>query len=149
MKKIILFLIIALNIFASNEDEKTMNITAKVIKPLKVIHNGDIEFGNVIQGSSHSSSRHGFTAFGEPGQNIKVSLNGSNLNSYSKSVTLDHESSSDKLTVNLVNVSDYGPNTKLDDNGEFKYDFDAELNVPKDATLGKYAGTLTMAVIFQ
>ncbi|MGL4987747.1 MAG: DUF4402 domain-containing protein [Cetobacterium sp.] len=149
MKKIILFLIIALNIFASNEDEKTMNITAKVIEPLNVVHNGDIEFGNVIQGSSHSSSRHGFTAFGEPGQNIKVSLGGGNLNSFSKSVTLNHESSTDKLTVNLVNVSDYGKNTKLDEKGEFKYDFDAELNVPQNAALGRYAGTLTMAVIFQ
>ncbi|MGL5905042.1 MAG: hypothetical protein ACRCZO_20345, partial [Cetobacterium sp.] len=122
MKKIILFLIIALNIFASSENEKTMNITAKVIEPLNVVHNGDIEFGNVIQGSSHSSSRHGFTAFGEPGQNIKVSLGGGNLNSFSKSVTLKHESSTDDiLTVNLVNVSDYGPSTKLNEKGEFKY----------------------------
>ncbi|MGL4970915.1 MAG: DUF4402 domain-containing protein [Cetobacterium sp.] len=126
-----------------------MNITANIITPLNITHNGDINFGKVFQGSTHTSSRHGFIISGEPGQNIKVYLNGSNLNSSNESVTLNHISSDDKLNVQIVNISDYDKNTKLNKDGKFFYDFDAELKVREDSALGLYSGTLTMSVIFQ
>ncbi|MGL4999849.1 MAG: hypothetical protein ACRC5T_12850 [Cetobacterium sp.] len=140
---------ISFNSFCLDSNDGKMNITAKVIDPLRVVHNGDIEFGNVFRGSSNTSSRHGFTIYGEKGQNIKVSLNEKNLNAFSNSILLKHESSNNEISVNVINISDYSESTKLDKNGEFHYDFDAELIVPKDAVLGKYSGTLIMNVTFQ
>ncbi|MGL5057856.1 MAG: hypothetical protein ACRC6A_10890 [Fusobacteriaceae bacterium] len=140
---------ISFNLFCLDSNDGKMNITAKVIDPLRVVHNGDIEFGNIFRGSSNTSSRHGFTIYGEKCQNIKVSLNGKNLNGSSNDVYLKHISSDNKLNVEIINISDYPNNTKLDEKGEFHYDFDAKLDVPTDAKLGPYSGTLTMSVIFQ
>ncbi|MGL4672600.1 DUF4402 domain-containing protein [Cetobacterium sp.] len=151
MRYFFLFLIISLNLYCiDNNNKKEMNITAKVIDPLRVVHDGDINFGNIFQGSNNTSSRHRFTVYGEKGENIKVSLNGNNIHSGKNNfVPIKHNSSSDILTVGLINLSDYNNSTKLDANGEFHYDFDVELKVPKDAVLGPYSGTLTMSVLFQ
>ncbi|MGL5760986.1 MAG: DUF4402 domain-containing protein [Cetobacterium sp.] len=145
-----LFLLTFSNIFSSNISEESMNINATVVKPLKVIHNGDINYGKVIQGSTHSTNGHIFIIYGEPGQNVDISLNDKNLNGFKKNISLFHEKSdSNILNVSLKNTNDDGKNTKLNEKGEYKYSFDTELTVPKNAPIGNYSGTLTMKVKFK
>ena len=145
-----LFLLTFSNIFSSTISDENMNINATIIKPLKVIHNGDINYGKAIQGSTHSTLGHTFTIYGEPGQNVDISLNGNNLNGFQKNISLVHaKSSSNILNVSLKNTNDDGKNTKLNRHGEYHYSFDTELTVPKNATIGNYSGTLTMKVKFK
>lgn len=145
-----LFLLTFNNIFSSNTSEENMNINATVIKPLKVIHNGDINYDKVIQGSTHSTNGHTFTIYGEPGQNVDISLNNKNLNGFKGNIYLFHEkNNSNTLNVYLKNTNDDGENTKLNEKGEYKYSFDTELTVPKSAPIGNYSGTLTMKVKFK
>ena len=144
-----LFLLIFSNIFSSNTSEENMNINATIIKPLKVIHNGDINYGKVIQGSTHSTSGHTFTIYGEPGQKVKITLDSKNINGNKNSIVLTHEkNSSNILNVFLKNETKDNPQTKLNEKGEYKYSFDTELTVPKNAQIGNYSGTLTMEVKF-
>lgn len=77
-----LFLLAFSNIFSSTTSEENMNINATIIKPLKVIHNGDINYGKAIQDTTHSTSGHTFIIYGKPGQNIDISLNDKNLNGF-------------------------------------------------------------------
>lgn len=145
-----LFLLAFSNIFSSTTSEENMNINATIIKPLKVIHNGDINYGKAIQDTTHSTSGHTFIIYGEPGQNIDISLNDKNLNGFKENISLFHEKgNSNLLDVYLKNTSDDGANTKLNEKGEYKYSFDTELTVPKNATIGNYSGTLTMKVKFK
>lgn len=91
-----------------------------------------------------------FIIYGEPGQNIDISLNDKNLNGFKKNISLFHEkSNSNLLNVFLKNTNDDGRNTKLNEHGEYHYSFDTELTVPKNATIGNYFGTLTMKVKFK
>ncbi|WP_407536095.1 DUF4402 domain-containing protein [Cetobacterium somerae] len=145
-----LFFLTFSNIFSSNTSKENMNINAIVLKPLKVIHNGDINYGKVIQGSIHSTNGHTFIIYGEPGQNVDISLNDKNLNGFKENIYLFHDkNNSNTLDVYLKNTSDDGANTKLNEKGEYKYSFDTELTVPKNAPLGNYSGTLTMKVKFK
>ncbi|MCQ9628455.1 hypothetical protein HS141_16170 [Cetobacterium somerae] len=81
-----LFFLTFSNIFSSNTSKENMNINAIVLKPLKVIHNGDINYGKVIQGSIHSTNGHTFIIYGEPGQNVDISLNDKNLNGFKENI---------------------------------------------------------------
>ena len=145
-----LFLLTFSTIFSSNTSEENMNITATVIKPLRVVHNGDINYGNIIQGSTHTTTGHVFTIYGEPKQNVDITLNEKNINASNKPIPLIHEKNSSKtLSVQLKNEKDDGKETKLNDKGEYRYSFDTELKVPHDALVGDYSGTLTMKVRFK
>ena len=145
-----LFLLTFSSIFSSDTSGENMNITATVIKPLQVIHNGNINYGKIIQGSTYSTTGHIFTIYGEPKQNVDITLNETNINAFNKPIPLIHkENSSKTLSVQLKNEKDDGKDTKLNENGEYKYSFDTELKVPHDALVGDYSGTLTMKVRFK
>ncbi|MCQ8212276.1 DUF4402 domain-containing protein [Cetobacterium somerae] len=145
-----LFLLTFTSIFSSNTSEKNMDIKATVIKPLRVIHNGDINYGKIIQGSTHSTTRHIFTIYGEPKQDVDITLNEKNINAQKNSIPLIHkENNSQTLSVQLKNEKNDGNDTKLNEKGEYRYSFDTELIVPPNALVGDYSGTLTMKVRFK
>ncbi|MEG1450733.1 MAG: hypothetical protein RSC62_08030, partial [Cetobacterium sp.] len=132
-----------------NTSNPDMNITAQVIKPLVVTNSGDINFGKVIQGTTSTAADNHFLISGEPGQNIKLDINGSNMNAFSKTVTLTHDKLKTKtLNVKLTNVSHGGNNTKLDKDGKFKYKFDASVSPTTLTEPGLYSGILSVKVTF-
>lgn len=153
MKNKILILTILSSLISFSQDINTsnpdMNITAQVIKPLVVTNSGDINFGKVIQGTTATATDNHFLISGEPKQNIKISINGSNMNSFSKTVRLTHDKlKNETLDVKLTNVSHDGQNTKLDNDGKFKYKFDASTSPTNLTEPGLYSGVLSVKVTF-
>lgn len=150
-KILILAILSSLTSFSQdiNNSNPDMNITAQVIKPLVVTNSGDINFGKVIQGTTATATDNHFLISGEPKQNIKISINGSNMNSFSKTVRLTHDKLKNKtLDVKLTNVSHDGQNTKLDKDGKFRYTFDASTSPTNLTEPGLYSGVLSVKVTF-
>ena len=153
MKNKILILAILSSLISFSKDINTsnhdMNITAQVIKPLAITNSGDINFGKVIQGTTSTAADNHFLISGEPKENVKIDINGKNMNAFDKTVTLTHDKLKNKtLDVKLTNVSHDGNNTKLDEDGKFKYKFDASVSPTNLTEPGLYSGILSVKVTF-
>lgn len=59
----------------SSKNEATMNISARVIKPLTVEKSGDLDFGTLVQGEFKGARAH-FIVTGEPGEQVEVTYDG-------------------------------------------------------------------------
>ncbi|MGL5190111.1 MAG: hypothetical protein ACRC7S_10750 [Cetobacterium sp.] len=151
MKKILTLLSLTLSMTAfanSVVQSDTMNINAKIVKPLTVSHDGHIQFGNLVQNSGHSEKvSRNFFINGTPGQKIEFKINDQKLDSFSNShltrvggsETLDFYTSNRKVTNGDIS------NPTLDNNGNLTFSFDSVVNVT-NLPVGEYTGSLKVAV---
>lgn len=142
MKKslILLSLILSTASFAavSNANETnvngSMNITAEVIKPLKVKSEGDLAFGRIIQGSEHTKTS-GYDISGQPGENITVTI--------PETATLTNTANPNaKMQVAITSTIP----SSLDGAGGAKVGISGFLSVADAQALGEYSGELVAAV---
>ncbi len=141
MKKLLILLSLttAMTAFGAphgnTEEAATMNVTATVIKPLTIVKTGDMDFGNIIQGTNTTTDS-GYTITGEKGQPIIVTIDDSVL-------------SNEKARTSLVvGIKTQLPKS-LDTNGNANVSVQGFLNVPKEQHVGTYTGTLTARVQYQ
>lgn len=152
MKKILTLLSLTLSMtaFANNlVESNTMTINATVIKPLTVKHSGNINFGNLIQGSGHSSKvNSSFYIQGSPNEKIELKINDQTVDSFSNS-NLTKVGGTDTLPLytnnRKINNSSNLTHPTLDTNGNLVFSFDSEVNVGNQP-LGQYQGNLTVSV---
>lgn len=142
MKKLLILLSLttAMTAFGAphgnTEEAATMNVTATVIKPLTIVKTGDMDFGNIIQGTNTTTDS-GYTITGEKGQPIIVTID--------DSVLLSNEKARTSL---VVGIKTQLPKS-LDTNGNANVSVQGFLNVPKEQHVGTYTGTLTARVQYQ
>ncbi|MCQ9628454.1 DUF4402 domain-containing protein [Cetobacterium somerae] len=142
MKKLLILLSLttAMTAFGAphgnTEEAATMNVTATVIKPLTIVKTGDMDFGNIIQGTNTTTDS-GYTITGEKGQPIIVTID--------DSVLLSNEKAKTSL---VVGIKTQLPKS-LDTNGNANVSVQGFLNVPKEQHVGTYTGTLTARVQYQ
>ena len=142
MKKLLILLSLttAMTAFVAphgnTEEAATMNVTATVIKPLTIVKTGDMDFGNIIQGTNTTTDS-GYTITGEKGQPIIVTID--------DSVLLSNEKAKTSL---VVGIKTQLPKS-LDTNGNANVSVQGFLNVPKEQHVGTYTGTLTARVQYQ
>lgn len=121
----------------NTEEAATMNVTATVIKPLTIVKTGDMDFGNIIQGTNTNTADSSYTITGEKGQPIVVTID--------DSVLLSNEKARTSL---VVGIKTQLPKS-LDTNGNANVSVQGFLNVPKEQHVGTYTGTLTARVQYQ
>ena len=142
MKKLLILLSLTTSMTAfgaphgNTEKAATMNVTATVIKPLTIVKTGDMDFGNIIQGTNTTTDS-GYTITGEKGQPIIVTIDDSVLLSIEKA-----------KTSLVVGIKTQLPKS-LDTNGNANVSVQGFLNVPKEQHVGTYTGTLTARVQYQ
>ena len=142
MKKLLILLSLTTSMTAfgaphgNTEKAATMNVTATVIKPLTIVKTGDMDFGNIIQGTNTTTDS-GYTITGEKGQPIIVTID--------DSVLLSNEKAKTSL---VVGIKTQLPKS-LDTNGNANVSVQGFLNVPKEQHVGTYTGTLTARVQYQ
>ena len=120
----------------NEEKSATMNITATVIKPLTIAKTGDMDFGNIIQGTTATADS-GYTITGEKGQPIIVTID--------NSVLLSNQKAKTSLAVGIKTQLP----KSLDKDGNANVSVQGFLNVPKDQHVGTYTGTLVARVQYQ
>ncbi|WP_298065362.1 DUF4402 domain-containing protein [uncultured Cetobacterium sp.] len=142
MKKLLILLSLTTAITAfgaphgNTEKAATMNVTATVIKPLTIVKTGDMDFGNIIQGTNTTADS-GYTITGEKGQPIIITID--------DSVSLSNAMSKTPL---VVGIKTQLPNS-LDKDGNAHVSVQGFLTVPNNQTVGTYTGTLTARVQYQ
>ena len=129
----------------SNDEKGTMNITAKVIRPLTVISNGDLKFGKILP-EKYASAHSSYTVKGEPGATIDISFPKANKyapESYTMFLTND---TNDKLSFSFNHLQ--APTT-FDKTGELKIPIAASITTKKDQARGEYKGSITLRATYQ
>ena len=132
MKKLLILLSLttAMTAFGAphgnTEEAATMNVTATVIKPLTIVKTGDMDFGNIIQGTNTTT---------DSGYTVTID----------DSVLLSNEKAKTSL---VVGIKTQLPKS-LDTNGNANVSVQGFLNVPKEQHVGTYTGTLTARVQYQ
>lgn len=152
MKKISLILSLMLSAFAfSNnnpESSSTMNIKARVLKPLTVSHSGDIDFGDMVPNSQSPRGQASFTIEGVPGEAFEFTLNGTKIDAFANS-ELTHTNGQSTLpfyTDNRVASNGNIWYPTLDHNGRFTLSFNYWTYASQGQTLGEYSGALLASV---
>ena len=147
-----LFLVLTTLSFADsqNVNSNTMTVNAIIIKPLTVSHNGNIDFGRIVQNVDAFSPNKVFTIEGTPNQKIEFKINDTLLNDFNQlHLTNNATDKNNVISMWLENrtiTSNAGTlyEPRLDSDGKFIYKFDAKL-VPGNIE-GHYTGALNVSV---
>lgn len=150
MKKLLILLSLTTAMTAFGADTATMSIGAKVLAPLNVTHDGDIDFGVVIQNTSSAEITKNFTVTGTPGEKFTFTLNDQPLGNFANS-ELVHTNGTSKMhffTTNRLANDGSGnlANPQIAQDGTFKFTFTGRTQADGNQTPGQYTGSLTARV---
>lgn len=149
MKKLLtlLSLTVAISAFGAN-NETSMKINAVVLQPLNVSHNGDIDFGNVIQNTTATvDTPKVFTVNGSAGAHVTLTINHQPANSFTQTTIKD--SNDNRITVFLDDARLSSKTSTLDDQGNLTFSFKPRIYVPENQAPGTYTGSLVARVQYQ
>ncbi|MGL5594521.1 DUF4402 domain-containing protein [Cetobacterium sp.] len=151
MKKLLMFLSLTMAISAFGADTATMNINAVVLAPLNVTHDGDINFGNIIQNTSSQEITKNFTVTGTPGAHFDFTINDQPLGSFANSelVHADGNSKMPFYTTNRTASAGDLNNPQISQDGNFKFTFTGRTQADQSQTPGSYTGSLVARVQYQ
>ncbi|MGL5175629.1 MAG: DUF4402 domain-containing protein [Cetobacterium sp.] len=148
MKKILTLLSLTLSMTAFAADQATMEIKATVVKPLNVSHNGNIDFGTVIQNTTVRAENKLFTVSGTANQKVIFTMNGTPINQFTETELSKTGDNTKKMLVWLKDIKLSSADT-LDGDGNLTWGFNAEMYIPEKQETGEYSGQLVARVTYQ
>ena len=147
MKKLLILLSLTTAMTAFGADTTTMNISATVLEPLNVSHNGDINFGNLIQNTTTTIDQaKTFTVHGSVGGSIHFTINDRPIREVTQTTI---SKGNDTLPVYFDNIQLSSDSLTLDNSGNFTFSFKPRIYVPQNQAAGTYTGALTARVQYE